>query len=186
MADSLTSAVSAGINGTFTNTVGTGETASVAFALNLTASLTDGTAASKADKCWFSQDRSLSGTTPEDIDMYDLASFDIGAGAGKDPHGNSLANAELVALLIRNDSTSTGNIYVGGKSSGTAQFNSFLAASQSASDTAQVGPIVPGGWFMIYAPTDPAYAIADTTNHLLTITPTANATYDVYMLTRSA
>lgn len=185
MADSLTANIGAYINGTFSNTVGTGETAAVSFALSLSSALTDGTAASKADKVWFSQDRTLTGTTPEDIDMYDLASFDIGAGAGKDPHGNSLANVEMVGLLLRNDSSSTGNIYIGGKNATTA-FNSFLAVAGAVDDTAQVGPIKPGGWFMIFAPTDPAYAIADTTNHLLTITPTANATYDVYILFRSA
>lgn len=185
MADSLTSSVKASIAGTFANTVGTAQSAGVDFALSLSASLTDGTSASTADKCWFDENRALSGTTPEDIDMYDLASFNIGAGAGKDPLGGTIANAELVALLIRNDSTSTGNIFIGGKNS-SAAFNSFLAVAGSADDTAQVGPIKPGGWFMIYAPTDPAYAIADSSNHLLTITPTANATYDVYMLTRSA
>lgn len=185
MADSLTATVGAFINGNFSNTVGTGETAAVNFALSLSTSLTDGTAASKADKVWFAQDRTLTGTTPEDIDMYDLAAFDIGAGAGKDPHGNSLANVEMVGLLLRNDSSSTGNIYIGGKNATTA-FNSFLAVAGVADDTAQVGPIKPGGWFMVFAPTDPAYAIADTSNHLLTITPTANATYDVYILFRSA
>jgi len=185
MADALTSTAGAKITGTFTNTVGTGETASVAFSLDLVTSLTDGTAASKADKVWFAQDRTLTGTTPEDIDMYDLASFDIGGGAGKDPFGGSYANAEMVGFLLRNDSSSTGNIFIGGKNA-TSAFNSFLAVGGTADDTAQVGPIKPGGWFMVFAPTDPAYAIADSTNHLLTITPTANATYDCYILFRSA
>lgn len=185
MADSLTSSVKASISGDFSNTAGTGETAAVAFALSLSASLTDGTAASKADKVWFAQDRTLTGTTPEDIDMYDLASFDIGSGAGQDPFGNAYTNVEMVALLIRNDSTSTGNIFVGAKNT-TAAFNSFIAVGTTADDTAAIGPIKPGGFFLIHAPTDPAYAIADSSNHLLTITPTANATYDVYILFRSA
>jgi hypothetical protein len=185
MADSLTSVVKAGISGSYQDTVGTAETVAVEFALNLSNSLADGTSASQADKVWFANNRTLTGTTPEDLDVFDLAAFDIGPGAGKGPLGGTYANVELVALLIRNDTTSTGNIIIGGKNAGTA-FNSFLAVAGVADDTAQVGPIHPGGWFMIHSPANPAYAIADTTNHLLTITPTANATYDIYMLTRSA
>lgn len=186
MADSLTSVVKASISGDFSDSaIGTSETAAISFALNLSNSLADGTSASQADKVWFSNNRTLTGTTPEDIDMYDLASIDIGMGAGKGPLAGSFANVELVALLIRNDTTSTGNIFIGGKNATTA-FNTIFAVGGVADDTAQVGPIHPGGWFMIHSPANPAYAIADTTNHLLTITPTANATYDIYMLTRSA
>jgi hypothetical protein len=55
-----------------------------------------------------------------------------------------------------------------------------------ADDTAQVGPLKPGGGFAIWNPADPAMAVADTTNHLLTVTPTANATYNIYFVGRSA
>lgn len=147
--------------------------------------LEDGTAANKADKVWFDEGRTLTGTTPEDIDLYDFGSIDIGGGAGKDPLGGTLALAEIVCLMITNSSSSTGNIFVGGKNATTA-WNSALAIGGVADDTAQVGPIKPGGGMLIWNVTDPAMAVADTTNHLLTITPTANATYNIYVLGRSA
>jgi hypothetical protein len=146
MADTLTSSISVKLSGNFSNAVQSA-TAGISFdTANILSliSLTDGTTSNKADKVWFDETRSLSGTTPEDIDLYDFGSIDIGGGAGKDPLGGTLALAEIVALLVTNDSTSTGNIYVGGKNASSA-FNSFLAVAGVADDTAQVGPIKPGG-----------------------------------------
>lgn len=187
MADTLTAAFMCKLSGTLVNAIQANnanfsfDTADILSQINLS----DGTTANKADVVWYDQARALTGTTPEDIDMYDLGSLDIGAGAGKGPLGNSYANTEIVALVITNDSTSTGNIFIGGKNAGTA-WNSFLAIAGVADDTAQVGPIKPGGGFAIWNPADPAMAVADTTNHLLTVTPTANATYNIYFVGRSA
>lgn len=187
MADTLTASFICKLSGTLANAI-QANSAGIPFDstdIFTGLSLTDGTTANKADVVWYDQARALTGTTPEDIDMYDLASLDIGAGAGKGPLGNTYANVEIVLLLVTNDSTSTGNIYVGGKNAGTA-WNSFLAIAGVADDTAQVGPLKPGGGFAIWNPADPAMAVADTTNHLLTITPTANATYNFYLIGRSA
>lgn len=187
MSDTLTSSVSVKLIANLANAV---QSASAGISVDssgvfATMSLADGTAASKADKLWFDEGRTLTGTTPEDIDLYDFGAIDIGAGAGKDPLGGTLALAEIVAVLITNNSSSTGNIFVGGKNATTA-WNSCLAVGGVADDTAQFGPIFPGGFLCFGAPTDPAYAVADTSNHLLTITPTANATYNIYVLGRSA
>lgn len=187
MADTLTASVTCKMVASLANTI---QSVSAGVSIDTASifssvSLTDGTTANKADKLWFDEGRALSGTTPEDIDLYDFGSIDIGGGAGKDPLGGTLALAEIVAVLITNDSSSTGNIYVGGKNAGTA-WNAVFAIGGVADDTAQFGPIKPGGWLCFGAPTDPAYAVADTTSHLLTMTPTANATYNIYVLGRSA
>ena len=141
---------------------------------------TDGTTIGKADKCWASVGRTLSGTTPEDIDVYDFGSLDIGAGAGKDPLGQSLTLAEITTIIVYNYATSTGNLKVGGKGTAVAWQSPFVA-----DDDAQV--LVPvDGIFALSTAANPAYAVADSSNHLLTMTPTDDLTYDIYLLGRSA
>lgn len=187
MADSLTASVLVKIAGTLSNTI-QGTAAGIAFDSTTIApaiSFTDGTTSGKCDVIWFDEGRTLTGTTPEDIDLYDLGSIDIGAGSGKGPLGATLANAEITAILIQNRSTSTGNIFVGGKNATTA-WNAIFAIGGVADDTAQIGPLLPGSFVCLGCTSDPAWAVADTTSHLLTMTPTANATYDIYVLARSA
>lgn len=143
--------------------------------------LSSGTGANAADRIWSDLDRALSSGATEDIDVYDLAAFDIGQGAGKDASGASWALAEVVCLLVYNASTSAGTLLVGGKGT-TAAWNSIF----NGDDDAKL-PIVPGGWFQIFAPTDPAYAVADTSNHLLKMEASGGAvTYGVVIIGRSA
>jgi hypothetical protein len=187
MADTLTASISLKFIATLANAV---QSASAGVPIDSSTlfsglAFTDGTTSGKADKVWFCEGRTLTGTTPEDLDLYDFGSIDIGGGAGKDPLGGALALAEICAMFVYNRSTSTGNIFFGGKNAGTA-WNSCLAVAGVADDTAQFGPIKPGFFLAFGGTGDPAYAVADTTNHLLTMTPTANASYDIWLLGRSA
>lgn len=142
--------------------------------------LTNGTTANKSDRLWGSKGRALTGTTPEDIDVYDFGTIDIGAGAGLDPHGQSVTLAEITALMVINNTSSTGTLAIGGKGT-TAAWNSWIQADDDAAVT-----LKPGGVFLITSPTDPGFAVADTSNHLLTMTPTDDLTYDIYIVGRSA
>ena len=147
----------------------------------ITKSPTSGTAADKADRCWTDKGRTLTSGNSEDIDVYDFGSLDIGAGAGLDPLGQALALAEIVAMLIQNSSASAGDLVVGGKGT-TAAWNSLFNADDDA-----VLVIKPGGFVLLYAPTDPAYAVADTANHLLKMAASGgDVTYDIHILGRSA
>lgn len=143
--------------------------------------LSSGTTANKANCFWQDRSRTLSGAATEDLDLFDLAAFNIGAGAGKDALGQTWVGAELVAMIVTVDAASVGNLEVGGKGT-TAAWNSLFAADDDAKIT-----LFPGGSFMVFAPADPAYAIADTSNHLLTFTANGGAvTYSVAMLCRNA
>lgn len=181
MADTLTSSVKVAFSGSLVSTL-TNSLATPSALVEATISLafSDGTAANKADKLWASKDRSLSGATAEDIDLYDLGSIDIGAGAGKDPLGQALALAEVAGIIVYNAATSVGTLTIGNKNATTA-WNSWCNGSDTAAVT-----LYPGGVFAICSPTDPAYAVADTSNHLLTMTSSDTLTYDVYVLGRSA
>ncbi len=182
MADSLIATIKASIIATFsndlTNSTGTGN---IPLNFSFSLSTTDGTASDKADKVWPSKARSLSGATSETIDVFDFGAIDIGTGAGEGPLGNAITLAEIVAVIIENNSTSTGNLTIGGDGTAAA-WNSIF----NASDTAELGPLPPGGFFIIGAGADPAFAVADTSNHLLKMASSATLTYDILIIGRSA
>lgn len=148
----------------------------VGHGFSLGSSFSDGTSANQADAFIFEIDRTLSSTS-ENLDMYDLAAFD----AATDIYGNAVTFAEIVAILIQCESTSTTNLLVGGLSATTA-WNSIF----NGDDDAKI-PVHPGGFLMLVAPDDPAYAVADTSNHLLKMEASGgNVTYNLAILGRSA
>jgi hypothetical protein len=181
MADSLSGRVhvslSSVLQNVLTNSLGT---ASASIDFSSTYSITDGTTSDKADKVWASTGRTLSGAADETIDVYDFGSLDIGAGAGKDPLSGTLALAEICFLIVSNRSTSTGTLTVGGDGT-TAAWNAWCNADDDGAIT-----LKPGMLHVIGGLVDPAFAVADTTSHLLKMASSANLTYDIYIIGRSA
>lgn len=161
------------------------DTVSVLQGQALSTTFTSGTTDTKFDRGWESLARTLSTGVGEAFDLYDLGSIDIGAGAGLDATGQAFTNAELVAIQIAVDPTSTGSLYVGGEGT-TAAFQSMFAVSGALSDTAQI--VIPiGGRMLIWTTADPAWVITDTSNHLLDCTAVGGSvTYDIAFAFRSA
>lgn len=189
MARSLASIqVQAILKATLRNSLdGSTQTASVAQGATAAPSTTlaSGTSSYQADRVWGDASRSLSSGGSENIDMYDLASIDIDAGAGKDGLGQTYTIAEVTGIMIVSESTSSGTLYVGGEGSAAA-WQSMFHVSGSLSDTAGV-VIGPGGFLLNFNPADPAFAVADSSNHLLKIAASGGAvTYSIYVLGRSA
>ena len=146
---------------------------------------TSGTEANQADRMWAQKGRTITSGGPENLDVYDFGSVDIGAGAGLDGLGQSLTLAEIAAILIFNRSTSGGNLLVGGIAAVTAWISMFV--SQTSSEDDEILVIKPVGLIGFGAPTDPAYAVADTSNHLLKLDSSAGTcTFDIFILGRSA
>lgn len=182
MADTLEASFKASISGTYINSLSnSGGNVSFTFDKKIALTLTDGTTTNKADVMWSSTARALSGSSSEDIDVYDLSTIDIGTGAGENSLGNPITFADIVLLFVENNSTSTGNLTIGNKNATSAWQTPF-----GASDTASVGPIPPGGFFIFGAGADPAFAVTDTDDHILKMTSSATLTYDIYIIGRSA
>jgi len=121
-----------------------------------------------ADQCntVFGDDVTLAASTNSDIDLYDF-------GGGNDAMGVAITNSKAKLILFRN-TTANGTdakFTLGGQSIGTTAFNSIF----NASDTAEFGPITPGGVFMIVLPDATGAAVADTTNHVLRVRNTGSA-----------
>lgn len=187
MADTLESTVAARVTALFTNTLaadGQSVSSTVRAALNMEPifRFSDGTTENHADKIIKIPGRTVASGGSENIDMYDLAAFDVGSGPGRDNLGQTVALAEVCALVIYNRSSSTGSITIGGEGSGAAWNSPF-----GGSDTATNGPIPPDGLWMIVTRDDPAFAVADSTNHLLKIAASGGSvSYDAVIIGRSA
>lgn len=186
MSESLKSFnVGASLAATLQNAIdGGAQTASVPQGSSYTpeTNLATGTSANQADRVWSDAGRTLNSGSNETIDMYDLGSLDIGGGAGKDALGQAFALAEVVAILIVNRKASVGNLTIGGDGT-TAAWNSAFGGS----DTAVSPAIPPGGWWMLFVPSDPALVVTDVTNHLLKLAASGgNVTYDITIIGRSA
>jgi hypothetical protein len=168
---------------TIVNTLDASSTAAPSVTLGeaLTQTFVTGTVADAIDRVWSDKGRTITSGNDDPIDVYDLGVIDVGSGAGLDALGQSLAFAEITTIMVHNLSTSSGDIIVGNEST-AATFNTPFAGSDTGAVT-----IKPGGIFFLSSPTNPAYAVADTSNHLLNINaPSGNVTYDIHIAGRSA
>lgn len=178
MSTELTMTIKHGFQGTYNNP---DTNAGVSAGEIFSDALTNGTTADKANRYLESRNRTLTSGNSETLDLYDLGTLDIGAGAGEDALGLPLAAVELVGILIRVTSTGAGKLLVGGE--GTAAcFNSIFNGDDDAKAV-----VAAGGHFQAFNPADPAFAIADTSNHLLKLEASGgNVTFDVFLIFRDA
>lgn len=172
MARSFRGTIRAIIEGTYSND---STTAVDVFTLAATNTFTDGTAANKAQRWWMSEGRTLGNGATEDIDMFDLASVDIGAGAGLDSLGQGVSMTGIKGVLVSVSPASSTGIIVGNKNATTAWVSPFT----SDTDAINIGV---GGIFLLTNPTAAGIAVADTSDHLLTITDDGGGSGSVYSI----
>ncbi len=139
--------------------------------------LSNGSGANQAQNWWQSTARALASGAYETLNLYDLAGVDIGAGAGNNPLGIPLINADIVGIMVVVESTSAGALLIGGDGT-SACWTSLLDGSA----TAAIGPFHAGG---VLLAADPAsgFPVTNTTNCNLKMTASGGAvTYDIYTL----
>jgi hypothetical protein len=155
-------------------------TAAISVGEQVTHTFTTGTTAGKADRFWSSRARALTAGNSEDIDVYDLGSLDIGAGAGKDPVGLAFANVDITGILIENTSSSAGDLVIGNNATTAAWVGFFGGDTQAIT-------LKPTSIFFLSTENDPGFAVADTSSHLLRIAASGgDVTYDIHLMCRSA
>lgn len=175
--------VSAKIEARLKNAIGAdnvlAEVDEIGFAFTPETALATGTAANQADRAMYAGDQVLSSGNNLDLNLYTGANFQ-GLATGLDLLGNTLTNAEVVALLIHNRASSAGNLVIGGE--GTA--NAWLGPLPANTDTITLPP---GGSIMLFAPTNPAWAVGSSSNNLLRLNASGgDATWRAVVLARSA
>lgn len=176
MARTATAHVECKLSGSISNS-STGATD--AFSKAIVQAFSNGTGAGKVQRHWEDQ-RTLTTGATEDIDVYDFGALDIGAGAGLDALGQSMALTGIKAVLITNLSTSTGNLEVGNKAATTAWQSMFVGSGDA--DAACI-TLAPGASFLYIDPSAAGLAVADTSNHLLTMTDSGGGcVYEIHIL----
>lgn len=138
-----------------------------------------GTADGQIDRIISSKSRAITTGNNEDIDLFDLAGFDMGAGAGLDALGQAAGFAKIDGIFIRNQSGSAGTLVFGGEGSAAAWSSLFSADTETLS--------LPPDTAMLIGGKGAGYAVADTTNHLLRIAASGgDIIYDLHIFGRSA
>lgn len=93
-----------------------------------------------------------------DIDLYDLGSIDLGAGAGEDALGLTHANAKIHLVAIQNkEITGGGTLRIDGGVTG--HWTGILPASATLD--------IPQGGFLVVQFGDTGSTVTDATNHML-------------------
>lgn len=168
----------------------------LAHSLNWTpeTALETGTGANQANRVWYQGGnpsssaasanppwRSLALSTSEDLDLFDLAAFDIGQGAGQSALGNAINFTSIVAFLLFVRGDSLGEITLGGGAGATA-WNSMFGGV----DASLLGPFGPGSAALLFNPSATAWPVTDTSNHLLQIANSSGGTsyYGIALLGR--
>lgn len=143
-------------------------------------SLSGGTGDNQADRLWPSKSRALTGGSSETIDIYDLGSVDIGAGAGLDPLGQAFAQAGLMGIVVILAAGSAGSLHV--DTSLVNGHTGLLDGTVKLKATSTYKSV-----FVIMVPAAAVGAITDGSNHLIKFEAVGgNVTYDAYLLGRSA
>jgi hypothetical protein len=151
-------------------------------ALSNALNYTNGTAANQANVLTAIKGLTINSGSSQEIDLSAFSTTDAGAGTGVDPLGVANTWLELVAIVVVSESTSAGNLTVGGTATtGSETFTSIWHATGN-------GIVVqPGGMFMLATPAYPAYTITPSTNYILHNSASGgNVTYDLYLIGRNA
>lgn len=179
MAASATGSIKVTLTGDLKNALTDGQSVSTQIGTSPSLSLTSGTGLNQFNRGWQSKNRALLAAASENIDLYDLGSLDLGAGAGEDSLGLTIAATGLVALCVENLSTSAGNLIVGGLGATTAWNDAF-----NADDDAAI-KLPPNSGVLLWAVGATAWAIADVSNHLLKIAASGgNCSYNICVFLR--
>jgi hypothetical protein len=138
-------------------------------------SLASGTTINCADLLW-TDAQSISAGATVSVDLYDFAGLVDGVGV-------TVAQVEVVGLLVENASTTVGDILHVGGGGAASCWNSFFNGDDDAKAV-----VHPGGLFLAYAPAAAAYAVADTTNHILNFynAGSNSVTFNLLVFGRSA
>jgi len=165
---------------TIKNTLDDGDITSASLSATvISGKLNNGVSASQANRAWKTVGESLSSGASIDIDLYDFASFDIGAGNGVDALGQAMAIEEIVTLMIKQSSGSTGRLEINVTNpTGKATWIPSLTVANGAA-------LKNGGIFIMHQPDTDAFDIQDGVSHTVRLTANGgDVEWDMWILAR--
>lgn len=146
----------------------------------LSGQIETGVSASQANRAFERRSITITSGNTEDIDLYDLGSIDLGAGAGMDGLGQAWVAEEIVTLIIHQVGGDTGARLEIMPSSPTGA----LAWAPSLT-VANGGALRAGALMMLHSTHTEAFDINDGVSHVLRLKANGgDAIYDIFVLAR--
>jgi hypothetical protein len=176
---SATGQVKLDIQATIVNTMDDGQTASYSIGESpISGRLTSGVSEDEFNRAWADFDRTILSAATEDLDLYDLGSLDIGAGAGADALGQAMTFEEIVALVI---------VQTGG--TGRLEINPTDPSNKLAwvptLTVANGGALRIGATLAMVNKNTDAFPVTDASSHMIRLGANGGtAIYDIYVLGR--
>lgn len=179
MGRSATSEVKLSFQSTIKNTLDNGDTASATISgALLTGKIEDGVSDGQANRAWRTTGEAIASGATADLDLYDFAGIDIGAGAGNDAIGQAMALEEIVTLLIK-QTAGPGRLEIA--PSAHAQALAWVPSLTVANG----GALKDGGVFMMHQSATDAFDVQDGVSHILRLGANGgDVEYDLYVLAR--
>jgi len=149
--------------------------------LNYNPSLSNGLGNNQANRGWQSTDRTLASGATETLDLYDMASIDIGAGAGLDGLGQSFSPCDnILGIVIVNENaiTADGQLEISpDPSNGWTPIGTHTVATG--------GALRGQSMLAKFCPADDGFEVTDASNNMIRMTANGAAvTYSMYLIYR--
>ncbi len=178
----MSAAISATVRSSPTANTEAGPDASSQVSGNVSRTLTNGVAASEANRAWQVVSRTLAKGVSLDIDLYDFAGIDAGSGAGNDPVGQAMTPIEkIVGILIVNENAiaSVGRLDIDVSiANGATWFGNHTVATG--------GDIRGQGWVQKCQPHLEGFDLTDASNQIVRLTASgADVNFSMYILGRN-
>lgn len=167
--------------GSITNTLTDSTVASSAISKTIAQTFTNGVSVNQADRAWQMLNASLGSGANIVIDLYDNGTLNLGAGAGLDALGQSMAIFEIVAIVIKNENSATQAGYLEIEPDATAGWTPI------GTHTVATGGALLGGGFLVKGqPATDAFAVTDASSHRIKLTANGAAvSYSIIVFGRS-
>ena len=164
---------------TIKNTLDDGQVAQVVLSDTVVSGkLQDGVEANQATRAWARKDHTLASGATEDIDLYDFAGIDIGAGAGNDGLGLPMALEEIVTFCIRHVS-GAGRLEL--MPTNPANYATWVPSLTVAAGSA----LKANGLLLLHQPAASAFDVADGSSHMMRVGANGgDIVYDLYIIGR--
>lgn len=144
--------------------------------------LKNGVGVNQVDRVWGDNDLFVPTATPVDLDLFDFATIDIGAGVGLDALGQPAGFAKVIGLMVVNKSL-TANLDVGNNATAAAFGQPFVNSADPDTAALRIGP---GGTLLLINPSLAGYPVTDTSDHLLRLSSDADLNCAVLLAGRSS
>lgn len=157
--------------------------ASAPIQFSLTDTVSNGVQAGEATRAWQYKNQTISSGGSTVIDLYDFGSIDVGAGAGLDALGQSLALLEIVAIIIKNENANTVDYELEIEPDSS---NGWTPIGSHTNESSGNGGALRGqGLLVKYQPSESGFLVTDASSHRISLSAVGgDVVFSIWVLGR--